>query len=60
MLNFIAKSPKVIDIPSYVLKLQNTGVFYNVAYTGYIYDKGSYQLFLSCILKADETGGEQR
>lgn len=60
VLNFIAKSPKVIDIPSYVLKLQNTGVFYNVAYTGYIYDKGSYQLFLSCILKADETGGEQR
>ena len=60
VLNFIAKSPKVIDIPSYVLKLQNTGVFYNVAYTGYIYDKGSYQLFLSCILKEDETGGEQK
>ena len=38
-LQFDAQSGSVIDIPSYVLKLQKTGLFRKVDYTGYTYEE---------------------
>ena len=55
-LQFEAQSSSVIDIPSYVLKLQKTGLFQKVDYTGYAYDEGVYVLSLNCIL---QSGGEE-
>ena len=50
---FEARSANVIDIPNYVLKLQNTGLFDSVSYTGYEYDETQqYVLSLNCILKS--------
>ena len=50
---FEAHSANVIDIPDYVLKLQNTGLFDSVSYTGYEYDETQqYVLSLNCILKS--------
>ena len=58
-LTFHAVSRKVIDIPNYIQKLDDTGLFDSVNYSGYSYDGGEYSLMLSCVLKAEETGGEQ-
>ena len=61
-----AKSPRpgdssaVIDIPAYVRKLSETGLFSTVNYSGYSYDDGEYSLMLSCVLKGAETGGEDQ
>ena len=53
-LQFDAQSGSVIDIPSYVLKLQKTGLFRKVDYTGYTYEDGVYVLSLNCILLGEE------
>lgn len=53
-LQFDAQSSNVIDIPSYVLALQKTGLFRKVDYTGYAYDEGVYVLSLNCILQGEE------
>lgn len=58
VLTFNAVSRQVIDIPSYIQKLENTGLFDSVNYSGYSYDDGEYSLMLSCVLKAEETGGD--
>ena len=59
-LTFDAVSQKVIDIPTYVQKLQKTGLFASLDYTGYTYQsqEKTYSLALSCILKSDETETE--
>ncbi len=57
-LTFNAISKKVIDIPGYISKLQKTGLFSSVNYTGYKYEDEEYSLELSCVLKGEETGGE--
>ncbi len=60
ILLFQATSANVIDIPGYVLALQNTGLFQKVQYTGYAYDEGQYVLSLSCVLQGpDQTQGEE-
>ncbi len=50
-LDFEASSAEVIDIPSYVLSLEQTGLFERVGYGGYSYQDGRYELTLSCVLK---------
>lgn len=57
-LTFNAASADVIDIPGYIAKLTNTGLFSSVNYSGYSYNNGEYTLMLSCILKAEEAGGD--
>lgn len=49
-LTFKASSREVIDVPAYVLKLQESGLFEEVRYTGYVYEEGVYTLSLSCVL----------
>lgn len=58
-LNFSAVSREVIDIPVYIRRLSNTGLFSSVDYTGYSYSEnsGEYTLYLACVLKG-ETGGD--
>lgn len=52
ILNFDARSREVINIPSYIEKLQQeTDLFYRVNYEGYRFDEGWYILSLSCTLK---------
>lgn len=58
VLNFEATSEEVINIPEYILKLQNTGLFYAVDYTGYVYDDSYYRLTLSCMVQGVSVGGE--
>ena len=48
------------DIPAFVRKLSETGLFSTVNYSGYSYDDGEYSLMLSCVLKGAETGGEDQ
>ena len=59
-LTFDAVSQKVIDIPTYVQKLQKTGLFASLDYNGYTYQsqEKTYSLALSCILKSDEAETE--
>lgn len=52
-------SRAVIDIPGYVNKLTQTGLFSSVDYSGYQYQDGEYTLDLSCILKAIDAGGDK-
>ena len=59
LLTFHAVSKDVIDIPGYVSKLTQTGLFSNVDYSGYQYQDGEYSLDLSCILKAVDAGGDK-
>ena len=59
LLTFHAVSADVIDIPGYVSKLTQTGLFSNVDYSGYQYQDGVYSLDLSCILKAADAGGDK-
>lgn len=58
ILNFEATSEEVINIPDYVQKLQNTGLFHSVDYTGYVYDDSYYRLTLSCTVEGVSVGGE--
>ena len=60
LLEFDADSEAVIDIPGYIRKLSETGLFSSVDYTGYQYDesKSVYTLMLSCVLKAPENGDD--
>ncbi len=54
-LSFEARSAKVIDIPAYVLNIQNTQLFHSVEYTGYEYEESQeYVLHLRCLLLAPE------
>lgn len=59
VLTFHVKSREIIDIPAYILKLQETGLFHTVDYTGYVYEEEWYILSLSCTLEGEETGGAQ-
>ena len=58
-LTFNAVSRQVIDIPGYVSKLDSTGLFDTVNYTGYSYTDGEYSLMLSCVLKATDVGEDE-
>lgn len=58
-LTFNATSANVIDIPGYIAKLTDTGLFSSVNYSGYSYNDGEYSLMLSCVLKGIEPGGEE-
>lgn len=59
-LTFNATSEAVIDIPGYIAKLTDTGLFSSVNYSGYSYNDGEYSLMLSCVLKGIEQGGEDQ
>lgn len=52
VLGFDAVSPQVIDIPAYVRRLQATGLFDTVQYSGYGSGSGGYRLQLNCVLAA--------
>lgn len=60
-LTFRAVSHSVIDVPDYILKLKDSGLFYAVDYTGYDYDNEWYTLSLSGIMqgKISEKAQEQ-
>lgn len=57
LLVFETSSREVIDVPSYILRLQQTGLFHKVDYTGYAYENEWYTLSLSCIMEGKEAGG---
>ena len=57
ILTFDANSPAVIDVSGYILRLQETGLFHTVDYTGYKFEDGWYTLSLSCTLEGREYGG---
>lgn len=57
LLYFEATSEEVINIPDYVLQLENTGLFYAVDYTGYVFEESNYRLTLSCLMEGVNTGG---
>ena len=54
-LSFLARSGEVLEIPSYIQALRETGLFRSVEYTGYRYQQEGYSLVLHCVL---EEGGE--
>ena len=54
VLEFDAESTEVIDIPGYVVKLKDTGLFASVDYTGYVYQDDKYSLSLSCTLAGNQ------
>ena len=59
LLTFRASSREIIDVPDYILRMQETGIFQTVDYTGYTYEGEWYTLSLSCILAGNtEKGGE--
>lgn len=49
-LEFDANSIAVIDVSGYILRLQETGLFHTVDYTGYTFEDGLYTLSLSCTM----------
>lgn len=53
-LSFRAESSQVLEIPSYIQALRETGLFRSVEYTGYQYRQEGYTLALRCVL---EEGG---
>ena len=57
-LSFEARSGQVIDIPDYVEKQIESGLFRQVDYTGYEYKNGVYVLSMRCILKGTERESE--
>ena len=62
LLTFVAVSKEVVDFPNYVLKLEETGLFYKVDYNGYgLNEDGHYELVLACVLDgtAADDGGAQ-
>ena len=56
---FEARSKKVIDIPDYVQKQKDTGLYSSVLYTGYAYDETEYVLSLACMLQGQKTAAEE-
>ncbi len=60
VLTFEASSRAVIDIPDYILKLQETGLFYSVDYTGYAFENEWYTLSLSCTMQGKVSQEVQR
>lgn len=60
LLTFNASSRQVIDVPSYILRMQETGMFHEVDYTGYTYENEWYTLSLSCTMEGKVVrGGSQ-
>lgn len=59
ILTFDASSREVIDVPSYILHMQDTGIFHKVDYTGYTYENEWYTLSLSCTMEGKTAGGEE-
>lgn len=59
VLTFQANSRKVIDVPDYILKLKDSGLFHTVNYTGYDYDNEWYSLSLSCAMEGKISGKAQ-
>lgn len=57
LLTFDASSREVIDVPSYILRMQETGLFHEVNYTGYTYENEWYTLSLSCTMEGKTLGG---
>lgn len=57
LLTFDASSREVIDVPSYILHMQETGIFHTVDYTGYTYGNEWYTLSLSCTMEGKTPGG---
>ena len=53
VLTFDAVSGDVIDIPSYIQSLQDTGLFHEVDYTGYTFENEWYTLSLSGTLEGN-------
>lgn len=51
VLTFEAGSREVIDVPVYILKLQSSGLFHTVNYTGYDFENEWYTLELSCTME---------
>lgn len=60
VLTFQAASRQVIDIPAYIRKLQETGLFHAVDYTGYSYENDWYTLSLSCTLEGKSSEQVQK
>ena len=56
-LTFDAGSLAVIDVSGYILRLQETGLFHTVDYTGYSFEDGWYTLSLSCTMEGEGYGG---
>lgn len=56
-----ANSREVIDVPDYIRKLLDSGLFHTVNYTGYDYDNEWYTLSLSCVMagKVSDKAREQ-
>ncbi len=50
ILVFQADSREVIDVPGYIRKLRDSGLFHTVDYTGYDYENEWYSLSLSCVM----------
>ena len=57
ILTFDANSLAVIDVSGYILRLQETGLFHTVDYTGYSFEDGWYTLSLSCTMEGKVYGG---
>lgn len=57
ILTFDANSTAVIDVSGYILRLQETGLFHTVDYTGYTFEDGWYTLSLSCTMEGRVYGG---
>ena len=57
LLTFVASSREVIDVPFYILKMQETGMFHEVNYTGYTYENEWYTISLSCTMEGKVLGG---
>lgn len=58
LLGFDAKSPQVIDIPTYVVAMEKTGLFSKVSYVGYALEDDTYTINMSCVMAAAEEGDE--
>ena len=56
VLAFDSRSEQVIDIPTYVVAMQNTGLFSAVSYTGYSLSDEIYTINMSCVMAAREEG----
>ena len=59
ILVFQAGSREVIDVPDYIQKLKNSGLFHTVNYTGYDYENEWYSLSLSCVMAGRISGKAQ-
>ena len=55
-MTFKAGSREFIDVPSYILKLQESGLFHTVDYLGYAYEEERYTLELSCTMEGKTSG----